>query len=186
MNLKQYMRYQMDFSGKWAPASAALTGASFFLRILYYFVFTDITTRSAVEIVFAIILPLLLFAGYFVLLGVLKWNAPGIYGILGCALCLFLVISGFFSGSILRILLGIIFYLIIGVGLLATVGGYLPGRLPVTLIILSVLTVRIFFFLSGSHSAAEFCMEASMLCLLAAMFALVRGLKAVLPRDISD
>ena len=90
MEFKQYLRYQIDFNGKWAQPAALLMGLAFFLRLVYYLCLVSLHDCGFGEILFSMLLPLLLTCGYIVLLRVVKLNAPGIYGMIGAALCLLL------------------------------------------------------------------------------------------------
>ena len=172
MQLKQYIQYQMDFKGKWAQPSAVLMGLSFFLRIVCFFGLRFLSDWTFFDVVFQIFLPLLLSGAYVVLIRALRLNAPGLYGLIGAGLCVLMFLWSFSSGSIWYILLCLVFYTAAGVVLLATSGGYLPGKLlssvlfAIPLIIrllgLNVLTLKIDgLFLELS----ELLQLASLLCL---------------------
>ena len=177
MNFKQYTRYQIDFRGKWVMPSALLMGLSFFFRIVYYFGLTNFAACGFGEIVFCMALPILVCGIYIVMLSALKWNAPGVYGILGAILCLLLLIWSFSTGDVLRIVLSVIVYLSAGVVLIATVGGYLPGRLLSSALFFVPLVCRFFFYDLGILGIFDYFLEASVLFMLASLFALTRSLK---------
>lgn len=177
MDIKQYVRNQMHIKGRWSRASLIFMGSAFFCRMVYYFGLIDLGACGAAQWIFRAVLPVLLCAAYLTLLGVMKMNAPGIYGILGASLCLALLISCFFAGGILRIMLGIIFYLASALLLLAAVGGFLPYRFPAPLVIGSVLVLRILFFDIGLHGLVPWVLELSELSILAALFCLPLSLK---------
>lgn len=177
MNLKQYARYQIHFRGKWFMPCVLLMGLSFFTRIVYYFGLTNLNDCGFGELLFSMALPILVSGAYIVLLSALKWNAPGIYGILGAILCVLLVIWSFSSGNALRIVLSLLVYLAAGGILIATVGGFLPGRLLSSALFLVPLVCRFFFCDLGKLGIFEWVLELSVLFMLASLFALTRSLK---------
>lgn len=184
MNWKQYARYQMDFKGKWANTSAVLMGLSFFLRVVYYFGLTNLSACGVGEILFHMALPLLLCGVYIALLSGAKLNAPGIYGMIGAALCVLMVLWGFSTGSVVRVILGLICYLFAGAVLVATAGGYLPGMLLASALFAVPVFVRFFFFDLGKIGIFDWFLEASVLIHLASLFCLTRSLKPVRSRAV--
>lgn len=175
MQLKQYLRYQIDFTGKWVQPSALLMGLAFFLRLVYYLCLVSLHDCGIGEIIFSMLLPLLLTCCYIVLLRVVKLNAPGIYGILGAALCLLLLIGSFFTGNPLRIVLSILAYMAAGVVLIATAGGYLPGKLLSSVLFALPLICRFLFYSLGGLNIIQWFQEASALLILASLFCLTRS-----------
>ena len=186
MKLKQYTRYQIDFGGKWILPGAIFMGLSFFLRVVYYFGLTNIFSYDAGTIILQIILPLLLCAGYIVLLRAVKLNAPGVFAILGAAFCMMILIWNFSTGDILRILLSVVFYLFSGLVLLATAGGYLPGRLLSSGLFLALLVFRYLLYAPSFRQIGPFILELSVLCILASLFCLTRCMKEVKNKTKSD
>ena len=154
-------------------------GLSFFLRVVYYFGLTNILTYDAGAIILNIIMPLLLCAGYIVLLRAVKLNAPGIFAILGAAFCLMILIWNFSTGDVLRILLSVVFYLLSGLVLLATAGGYIPGRLPSSAIFMVLLLSRFLFYRPSGSQIGQLVLELSVLCIPASLFCLTRSMKEV-------
>lgn len=146
LKLKQYRRYRMDFSGQWLNAFCILCGLSFFLRVEYYFMFVNPTLCSGAEVVFSMILPMLLCVSALVVLKFARLNAPGVMGMIAAAMCLCLMIGTFFSGSVLRIILAVVFYLTAGGLLIITVGGFVPTRQFSVISFCLILLVRILFF----------------------------------------
>ena len=92
MQLKQYVRFDMNFSGNWPKICMGTIGISFFLRVLYYFGIVNIQDIAGGEVFLFLILPLFVFCVFIALFRVLKRNVPGIYGIIGCVMCLMLMI----------------------------------------------------------------------------------------------
>ncbi|MBQ8621187.1 MAG: hypothetical protein IJ422_02610 [Oscillospiraceae bacterium] len=108
------MRWRMKMDGKWLSASAAFGGVAFFLRALYFFGFMNLADVGIARILFQLALPMIVLVGYFVLLRGLRFSNPEIYSFIAAGYCLLTMIGCFFSGSILRIILGCIWYLICG------------------------------------------------------------------------
>lgn len=179
MNWKIYKRYQMDMAGKWARFCGVMMSASFFLRIVYYFGLKNLRDIPGSEIFATMILGLVLCAGFVVVLNYLRLNAPGIYGILGSAHCLLLIIGNFSSGSALRIVLSILWYVLCALVLLATIAGYLPGRLLSAGMFFFAAFVRLAAFDLGKISLLRWVTEGAVLCVILALAAIPMALKPV-------
>ena len=149
MEMKQYKQYRMDFGGKILNFFCILCGLSFFFRVTYYFMLINPVECPVLEVLFSMILPLLLCAAAMVVLKYFKLNAPGTVGIIGAAMCLCLMSGTFFSGSVLRIILAVVFYLAAGSLLLMTVGGYVPTRQFSVIAFCLILLTRVLFFIPG-------------------------------------
>ena len=147
--MKLYRRYRMDYQGRWLNPFCILCGLAFFLRVAYYFMFMNPTQCGMGEILFSMILPLLTTAAAMVVLKYFKLNAPGIVGIIGAFMCLSLLVGTFFAGGALRIILGILLYGTAAVLLIGTVGGYVPTRQFVLLLLSLCFLIRILFFRPG-------------------------------------
>jgi len=172
VQLKQYIRYEMNFIGKWANICMGSIGISFFLRVLYYFGFVNLQDIGGGEIFLHLILPLLVFSVFIVLFRVIKWNAPGIYAIVGCVICLMLMIWNFSSGDFLRVFLSVLMYLAASVLLLATAGGYLPNKAPASIVFAGMLLFRVFLYSKGQSGIPAYIIEFSSVFMLLALFAL--------------
>ena len=172
MQLKQYVRYEMFFSGKWANVCMGSIGISFFLRVLYYFGIVNLMDIGGGEIFFNLILPLFVFGVYIALFRVVKWNAPGIYAIVGCVICLMLMIWNFSSGDFLRIFLSVLFYIAASVLLLGTAGGYLPSKAIVSIVIGLILFFRVLLYWKGQDGIPAYITEVSSVFMLISLLAL--------------
>ena len=128
--MKQYNRYVMNPDGKWTRASVLCMAGGLFTLAVYYFGLRGLISVGFLEAVFCLFLPLILMAGYIALIHFMKWNAPGLFAIMGLLLCVFLFFGTFGSGSVLRIILGVIWYPLCALILVACAGGYLPGKQP--------------------------------------------------------
>ena len=166
MNLKQYHRYSVNFTGKWAKATLISMGISLFLSTVYYFCFRSIDSIGFAECLFSLILPILICIGFIALIRIFHLNSPGIFAIMGAALCIFLLVGTFSSGSILRIILAGIWYPLSALVLIACAGGFLPGKLPASIMFVVTLVARILLFGLRLREASALVHEASDLCLI--------------------
>lgn len=172
MKIKQYHRYHMKFSGAWYNASCIFMGMSLFLLATYYLGFTALADHGVAKSIFCVFFPLVAIGGYIVLLRILRWDAPGIYAMLGAFLCLLLIIGLFFTGNVIRILLGILWYAICGFLLLAYAAGFVPGKLPVGMVFGISIVVRVLFFSLGKLSLIGWIGEGAILCALVGLMCL--------------
>lgn len=171
-------KYRMDCDGKHHLGATALMGGAFFLRAAYYFGFTRPETVGVWNLIVFLILPMLLEAAFMVMIRGVKLNLPGVYGIMGAVYCLLLILQSFQLGSVLRMILAIIGYLICGAALVGVGWGLLSKSLGVT-VLLVVLVVRFFAFdLSYilNLRVIGFIREAAGLCGILAMVFLCGGL----------
>ena len=152
-------------------------GISFFLRVLYYFGIVNLQDIGGGEIFLSLILPLLLCSAFIVLFRVLRWNAPGIYAIIGSAVCILLLIWNFSTGDFWRILFSIFLYIVAAVLLLATAGGYLPLKEPATIAFVLILLFRVLLYSTGKSGLGEYICEFSSLFLILSLLALTRCFK---------
>lgn len=147
--MKPFYRYQVDFKGKWTRWSLLSMAVSFFFFMVYTFGVSNLAEVGFFKAVFVMLLPTVLTAGYIVLLKIKELNAPGIYGLIGAGICLCALIGTFFSGSVVRMILGIIWYPVCAISLLACVGGYLPSVVPAASVFGITVFVRFFFLLAS-------------------------------------
>ena len=177
MRLKQYTRYQVDFSSKWTAAFGVLMGLSFFLRIVYYFGLRSLRDVGIIELLTSALVGILLCGGTVVFLNVLRRNAPGLYGIVGAIQCLLVFVVTCTTGSLGRIVLALLWYALTAAILLITVGGKLPGRLLAALMFAIAAIVRLLFFDLGHLGIISWVQELAVLSSLSAIACFVMGLK---------
>ena len=175
--MKPYYRYQMDFSGKYIRWSLLSMAISFFFYMVYTFGVTNLADAGFLKAVFVMLLPTILTVGYVVLLKIKEMNAPGIYGLIGAGICLCALIGTFFSGSAIRIILGIIWYPVCGALLLACVGGYLPSIVPAAVGLGVAAGVRAVILLLSGLSLEAFVSGVALIFSLIALLFLPLGLK---------
>ena len=138
-----------------------------------------ISDFQTLPIIFKLALPVTVSLLYIFLLNGVQWNAPGIYGILGAVFCLMFIGWNIVGGNTLRIVLSVIGYLISALILLATTGGFVPGRFLAFLCFLVLFCLRIFLFDRGGLPISDWIHESADLCLIGAIslvsFCLVPG-----------
>ena len=117
--------YHVDVESGGVFGCSALMGIALFLRVMYYFGFTRTETVGFGELLLWLILPLMLEVSFMVLLRGFELDAPGLFGILGTASCLLLVLQCIGYDSILRMIFGIIIYIVCGGIYLAVSAGFL-------------------------------------------------------------
>jgi len=172
MKLKRFDRYQINFAGKTVTLSCALMGISLFLRAVYYFGFGAALDCTPAQWAFLIILPTVLIAVYIALMHCVRWNAPGVYGILACLFFLMLMGWNFTSGNVLRIVLSAAGYVLLSLIVLATSGGYIPGRFIAFISVFLTVLVRLLLFGLSISSWKLWLLEGSSLCILLALLCL--------------
>lgn len=179
MKLKKYCRFQLDLKSKWLRVGTLLMCAAFFLRFVYQFALTNCLDLSFGGWIFDAILPVAICVAYFVLLGVIKLNAPGLFAVLGGSLCVLLSIWSFANPDVIQIILGVIFYLIAGAVLVMTVAGYLPNKYWSAVVFGTILVCRVLLVGLGSGGVFGWFRECSIYCTIAALLCLPLTLKEV-------
>ncbi len=179
MLLKQYIRYQIDFKGKWIQPSAMFMGLSFFLRIFYFFGFRFVSDWSFWDILFQIGLPLVASGVYTVVFWTLKRNSPGLYALLGALLCLLLFVWNIYTGNIIYIAMSLVYYLVTALILLLTTGGFLPGKLLASVLLILPVITRLLWLKPFALGIDGLCLEFSVLFMLASLFCLTRSFKEI-------
>lgn len=172
--------YRMDFDGNRHFWAAALMGCAFFLRAVFYFGFTRPETVGVWNLLIFLVLPMALEGAFVVLLRGIRYNAPGIYGIMGAAYCLLLMMQSFQYGSVVRIIFAVIAYLMCGAAVIVVTGGLLSKGVAVSILFLTLAVRFLFFDLSGyvfSFRVIAFIREAAALSGISGLGALCLGMK---------
>jgi hypothetical protein len=180
MVMKKAHDYRMDFEGRPHFAAAALMGVAFFLRAVYYLGFSRPETVGVGNLCLFLILPMLLECAFMVLMRGIRYNAPGVYGILGAAYCLLLMLQSFQFGSMVRLILSVVAYFVCGAALVTVTGGLLSKGVAVTALFVTLSVRFLFFDLSGyvfSFRVIGFIQEAAALCGILSLGCLSFGFK---------
>ena len=177
MAKKRYRGYRMNFSGKWLTAYCAFCGLAIFLRCVYYFMFADLTKCPLGEILFSLALPLVLLCGIIVITKGIRMDAPGTLAILGCVMCLLLIINGFDTKNILRLVFSLLGYSAGGALLLLTVAGMVPMRKFSVMFFVLLLLLRLLLFRPAGVMAMT--LEGSDLCMLASLAVMPASMRIV-------
>lgn len=172
--MKQYQRYVMNPDGKWTKSSLLCMAGALVTLLLYYFGLRGLISVGFLEAVFCLFLPMILMVGFIVLIRFMRWNAPGLLAIIGLLLCVFLFFGTFGSGSFLRIILGVIWYPLMALILIACAGGYLPGKKPAVYAFAVAMVFRVILNL-GRIGLFGWIYELSAILTLAALACLMMG-----------
>jgi hypothetical protein len=173
--MKQYNRYQMNFSGKMLSGSGICMGLSIFLLAVYYLFVVDLSQIPNMQQALFFWIPIGLCVIYIVLLALIRWNAPGLFAIVGCLFCIVFIANVIAVGNVLRIVLAILGYILCGGVLVLTAGGFLPGKLAAAVCFLLVAVVRLLCFALGKISGIQWLPEIAMQCILLALMLLPLG-----------
>lgn len=180
MARKLTYKYHMDYGGKQHIAAPALMGAAFFLRAAYYFGFTRPEEAGVWSLLTFLILPMLLEAGFMIMIRAIRLDLPNIYGIMGAVYSVLMVLQCFQSGSVLRVILGSVAYLCCA-AVLVGVGWGLLSKSLAGAVLLVTFAVRLLVFDLGTYvfslRLVPFIREAAGLCGILALALLVMGLK---------
>lgn len=128
MNLTKLARCHIRMQSRWASASAVCMGISVFLRTVYYFGLINLRDLNGFEIAMDVIFPMVIAAGYLVMIKALQLNSPTLFGgLIGLyAVNYLLLMNATTAGVVVGALLVITALLFIATGL-----GFLPNRIPV-------------------------------------------------------
>ena len=171
-------RYHIDVDSKGATACTALMGLAFFLRALYYFGLTRTETVPFGELLLMMVLPMVLEGAFMVFLRGLRLDLPLLYGVLGALACVLLLIQGCQDVGVLRMVLVIVAYVLLGALLVCTSLGLLTKQIALTAILV-VGIVRFYLALKPyifTFRPVAFLTEAAGLCVVFALAGLVSGL----------
>ena len=170
------IRPVMNMDGKRVKASCACIGFSLFLRMAAYFGILNLADAGALDIFFRLALPVLLCIGLIVLMCCMKLHAPGLYGILGCAGCVLLLVMELFRGDLLQILVFSVLYLCAGGVLFVVCAGLLRSSMLAGALFLLLLTLRLVLVSLHTRGLSGLCMEGSVLLLIAGFMMLAFSL----------
>lgn len=175
--MKQYHQYRMQFNSKGVLYSSVCMGISLFLSVLYYLAVNSLDTFSGGILVTQLWLPLILGIAYLVLLRGVRYNAPGLYAIIGVFFCLLYILGSFGSGSFAQVLVALLCWTVCAAALVVVMGGFFPSRLPASLLFGIAIGLRVLLFDLGRLSLVEWLGEAPHLFSMAAFLLLPLGLK---------
>jgi hypothetical protein len=141
MNLTKSARCHIRMQSRWAGASAVCMGISVFIRTVYYFGLINLRDLSGFAVVMEVILPMVVAAGYLIMIKGLQLNSPILFGgLIGLYAANYLTlmntnVTGIIGGVLLIITAAV--FIITGLG-------YIPNRIWV---IASATILALFRFL---------------------------------------
>lgn len=138
-------RFHIDFESNMVAPSALTAGISFLLLMAYYFGAVDFGILGAMEVIFCMILPLFLVAGFMILLKGIHYPVVPAYGIMGGVLCLIAIVRACLFGGTLNIILAFIWYIPTLLVCLGTTFSFLSTRKLMAISFLVAAVVRLVF-----------------------------------------
>lgn len=128
MNLTKTARCHIRMNSKWAHLSAACMGLSVFIRTVYYFGLINLRDLGGFSLIMEVILPMVIAAGYLVMIKALRLNSPTLFGgLIGVYALNYLILM---NKGITGILGGVLL-IATAATFIATGLGYIPLRWPV-------------------------------------------------------
>ena len=181
--MRRYNRCVMNLDGQWANTCLLCMAGALFSLVAYYFAFLGLSSVTFLEAVFCLFLPLVLMVAFIVLVRFLRWNAPGLYAIIGLFFCIFLFFGTFGSGNILRIILGLIWYPICALTLINCAGGKIPKKQPAVFVFPIAIFFRVVVFGLGRISLVGWVYEISAVLTLVALGCLMMSFEIQKTRE---
>lgn len=128
MNLTKFARCHIRMQSRWASASAVCMGISVFLRTVYYFGLVNLRDLNGFEIAMNVVFPMVIAAGYLVMIKAFQLNSPTLFGgLIGLyAVNYLMLMNATTAGVTVGVLLVITALLFAATGM-----GYIPNRIPV-------------------------------------------------------
>lgn len=135
----------LELEGKWSHRAAAWMGLAFFLRMVYYFGFKNLTDIPGGEVFLSVVLPLVISVAFILVLKLPKLPMLN-YPITVASLSLAVAVNYFFAermnfGGVLS---GLLILLVAGM-ILAAVLGYIPERKWLLWAAMAALGLRVLF-----------------------------------------
>ena len=127
MNLTKCARCHIRMQSRWASVSAVCMGVSVFVRTAYYFGLVNLRDLTGFEVAMDVVFPMIIAAGYLVMIKALQLNSPTLFGgLIGLyAVNYLLLMNATAAGVVVGALLVISAALFIATGM-----GYVPDRIP--------------------------------------------------------
>lgn len=141
MKLAKSARCHIRMNSRWASLSAVCMGISVFIRTVYYFGLINLRDLGGFDLAMEVILPMIIAAGYMIMIKGLQLNSPTLFGaLIGVyALNYLLLMNTNVAGIIGGILLVVTALVFIATGL-----GYIPMRIPVVSAAVVLVLFRFF------------------------------------------
>lgn len=141
MNLTKSARCHIRMNSRWANLSAVCMGISVFVRTVYFFGLINLRDLSGFDLAMEVVFPMVIAAGYLIIIKGLRWNSPTLFGVLiGVYALNYLLLMNTNTtgiiGGVLLVATAIIF--------LVTGLGYIPTRIPVVSAAVVLVLFRFF------------------------------------------
>lgn len=128
MNLTKSVRCHIRMDSRWANASAVCMGISIFLRTVYYFGLINLEDLNGFDLSMQVVLPMVIAAGYLLMIKVLRINSPILVGGL---MVVYAVSYTMIMGKGASAIVGTVLLIATAVLFVVTGMGYLPSRVAV-------------------------------------------------------
>lgn len=118
------VRFRVNFESKWLGAAAFMGGLGFFLLCVYYFGFVNLFDCNIIQILFFMLVPMVALGGMVVLLHVMRYDAAQLIVAAAGVFSLIMLIRSFTYGSMLSIIVGVVWYAMAAIVCLLTLIGF--------------------------------------------------------------
>jgi len=145
MSKRRLPWYTVDTKSEAAAKSAGFMGIAMFLRIVYFFAMTRLEDTDQFMLIFGLVLPVAVEITYLILMKGLRQNNLWLYAITGAVQMVILIVLCFQYQNTLRLVLGILVYLLCGAGLIVMALGLIKNKL-VLWSILAVAVGKVLFY----------------------------------------
>ncbi len=161
-------RYHVDFRSNWVATAALFAGVGFFLLCVYYFGFTNLLDCNIGQILFYMLLPMAVLAAVVVILRVMQYDSMQTLCLLGSIYSILMVIRSFSYGSVVNMIIAVVWYLLTASVCIALLTGFLSDKRYMAGAFLFPVVIRFFIVDIAQYlltlSLIEFVQEAAALC----------------------
>ena len=169
MASRRMKRISMDLDGKAMRYFTLLIALSLFLTAVYYFGLKNMLDLGFGASVFCGILPLLMCILCVILVQFLRWNAPGMYGMIAAVYCAMMILGSLFTAGFFQIVIGLAFYAIAAGVVLVTTGGSIASRGFCSAMFIGCIVMRVIFALMSGIGIFEWIAEFAVYAAFGAM-----------------
>lgn len=180
--MKRQMIFEWNTNGRWARLSGVLMGVSIFAQAFLHLGLLQPSDLAFYPLLVMLILPLLLETAWCVCLRLIRPKRAEVYGIIGAACCLLLLLQSFLYGSVLLTVLFCVLPMIAGAAMVLIPWGFFPRPFLGGLVLFLVAAIRMFTVASsrfaGGYDLLGFLNDLPSVCVLLALSCSFGGLKS--------
>lgn len=175
------VNFKLNPNGKWATLSGVLLGIAFFVQAADHLLLHELREVSIWRLLVMMALPMLLEGAWCMSLRAFRIDRAEVYGILGAAFCLILLLQSFFWHGIFQIVLFIILLLAAGAAMVLITWGFFAHRALGALIFLLLSALRVLLVLlhrlGAAHDWLGLLTDLPSICMLLAMTVFFAGIR---------